>query len=564
MMEKLRMRWLEAVRRVGRLRTTAAASVAHAEVMEHVREGGDLTPRFALMTVLSCGIAILGLLQNSAAVIIGAMLVSPLMGPIVALGFSLTTVDYRQMKRSVLALGVGLLLALVISIVIVSVSPLQAETPEILARTQPNLFDLLVAVFSGLAGGYAVITRKGEAIVGVAIATALMPPLAVVGYGVATLKMHVATGSFLLFMTNLLAIALSVALLARWYRFTSRDSPVNVMWQTVLTLVTFAALSVPLGLALIDIGRKTVINVAVRSEVEREFDKRRSSIERLAITGGQDAPLDVVATVLTPEFRAQAESTIETRIRRNLGTEANVTLDQVVMSHEDIDQRISRQAAETALLRSDLEPLAAAQRARQEAVGAVKAAVFFPVRTMDIEPEARRIRVEPTADADVSLNALRQLETSLHDRFPGWDIAVMPVVAPLPSLYFETGRENFLIGQHQVVDDIIWALKAWQVKAVTTHGFASTSGSVTANRLLAERRAEWVAESLRAAGFDAVPVADFRPPDQRDLERRFGLTYFQRVDIRIGHGPQPTPVPVAAEAGVLDRGPIGSVGDGDT
>lgn len=548
--DDLRGQLLARVRLAGRsvrhLRKIAAVVDAVHDLRMLDALGGDLTPRFALMTVLSCGIAILGLLQNSVAVIIGAMLVSPLMGPIVALGFSLTTVDYRQMKRSVVALGVGLVVALLMSIVIVSFSPLQAETPEILARTQPNLFDLLVAVFSGLAGGYAVIKGRGEAIVGVAIATALMPPLAVVGYGIATLKMHIAMGSFLLFMTNLLAIALSVALLARWYRFTASDSPVSVMWQTVLTLVTFAALSVPLGLALVDIGRKTVVGVTVRAEIERQFEGRRSSIESLDIAGGRGEPLEVAATVLTPVFRAGAESAVAGGIARKLGQVAQVSIDQVVVSREDLDERISQQAAETALIRKDLEPLAKAYRARQEAVDAVKAAVFFPVRTLDVEPEARRIRVEPTADAGVGLRALRQLEASLRTRFPGWDITVIPVVGPLPSLYFESGRENFLIGQHEAVADIVWALKAWQVGAVTVTGFASSTGSTATNRSLAQRRAEWVAESLRAAGFDALVAADVRVPGQRDLERRFGVTYFQRVDIRLGKGPQPPSIPGAA------------------
>jgi uncharacterized membrane protein len=125
--DELRGQLLARVRLAGRsvrhLRKSAAESVQHPEVMDRVHDGGDLTPRFALMTILSCGIAILGLLQNSVAVIIGAMLVSPLMGPIVALGFSLTTVDYRQMKRSVVALGIGLVVALLMSIVIVSFSP---------------------------------------------------------------------------------------------------------------------------------------------------------------------------------------------------------------------------------------------------------------------------------------------------------------------------------------------------------------------------------------------------------------------------------------------------------
>ncbi len=422
---------------------------------------------------------------------------------------------------------------------IVAVSPLQAETPEILARTQPNLFDLLVAVFSGLAGGYAVIKGRGEAIVGVAIATALMPPLAVVGYGVATGKTHIAFGSSMLFMTNLLAIALSVALLARWYRFTSSDSPSAVMWQAALTVAVIGALSLPLGLALVDIARRTVASVTARAEIEREFPRRGTSIGRLDVAGGKREPWRVRATVLTPEYDADAESSIAGRLADKLGREADVEIDQVVISREDLDKRLRQQAAETALLRADLEPMAKAYQERQAVIQTVTSSVFFPTRTLDVEPEAKRIRVEPTAEAEVDLRALRQLEASLRTRFPEWDIAVIPVVGPLPSLYFETGRENFLIGQHETVDDITWALKAWQVSEVTAFGFASSSGSRTVNRELAQRRAEWVSESLRAAGFEARAVAEFGVPDQRELERRFGLAYFQRVDIRVGHEPVP-------------------------
>ncbi len=201
------------------------------------------------MVVMSCGIAILGLLQNSAAVIIGAMLISPLMAPIVALGFSLCRLDYRQMQRSLATIAAGILLALAIAVLIVLASPLRDPTEEILARTQPNLFDLLVAVFSGLAGGYAVIRGRGETIVGVAIAAALMPPLAVTGYGLATGQASVAMGFGFLFMTNLLAIAVSVSLVARWYGFGPQATPTRHTWQAAIVFATFAALSVPLGLS---------------------------------------------------------------------------------------------------------------------------------------------------------------------------------------------------------------------------------------------------------------------------------------------------------------------------
>ena len=146
--------------------------IDRAAVLAHIEDGAHLDARYALMVTLACGIALLGLLQNSVAVIIGAMLISPLMGPIIALGMSLATFDFASMRRALKTLATGIALALAIAIGIVLVSPLQEATPEILGRTEPTLFDLLVAVLSGIAGAYATITRKGETIVGVAIATA--------------------------------------------------------------------------------------------------------------------------------------------------------------------------------------------------------------------------------------------------------------------------------------------------------------------------------------------------------------------------------------------------------
>ncbi|MEM7678349.1 MAG: DUF389 domain-containing protein, partial [Myxococcota bacterium] len=157
----------------------------HDEVEARIHSDGAFTGRFGFMIIMACAIATLGLLLSSPAVIIGAMLISPLMGPIMLFGFSLALLDFAALRRSIFALSIGIGLALGISFFIVNLSPLTQTTPEIIARTRPNLFDLLVAVFSGLAGGYAVINKKGETIVGVAIATALMPPLAVVGYGLA-------------------------------------------------------------------------------------------------------------------------------------------------------------------------------------------------------------------------------------------------------------------------------------------------------------------------------------------------------------------------------------------
>ena len=153
------------------------ASVAESAALRDVTYWAEI--------ILSAGIATLGLTLGSPAVIIGAMLISPLMGPIIGLGFALATFDSAEIRRTLVALAGGVVLAVLFCALVVLLSPLQNVTEEIAARTRPNLFDLLVALSSALAGAYAMIRGREGAILGVAIATALMPPLAVVGFGLA-------------------------------------------------------------------------------------------------------------------------------------------------------------------------------------------------------------------------------------------------------------------------------------------------------------------------------------------------------------------------------------------
>ena len=153
-------------------RQDVVGTVNQAAVIAARREDCLLSERYLFMTAMSGGIAILGLLLSSPAVVIGAMLLSPLMGPIMGLGFALAIGDYRWLKESVRALAWGTLMAVVLCALIVFFSPIQTVTSEIAARTRPNLFDLLVALFSALAGAYAMIRGREGTIVGVAIATA--------------------------------------------------------------------------------------------------------------------------------------------------------------------------------------------------------------------------------------------------------------------------------------------------------------------------------------------------------------------------------------------------------
>lgn len=166
--------------------------------------------------LFSAGIATLGLALNSPAVIIGAMLISPLMGPILASGLALATGDFVLATRAAINLFLSCLAAILFAVVLVALLPFKEVTAEIVARTQPNTLDLVIALFSGAVGSIAVCKEvKGvvTSIPGVAIAVALMPPLCVVGYGfgiVVSLNAEdgarIARGGMLLFLTNLVAI----------------------------------------------------------------------------------------------------------------------------------------------------------------------------------------------------------------------------------------------------------------------------------------------------------------------------------------------------------------------
>lgn len=175
----------------------------------------------AWILIFSIFIASIGLNVSSTAVVIGAMLISPLMGPIVGVGLSLAINDIDTMKRSFTNLGVMVMLSVLTATLYFWLSPLTEETPELVARTAPNILDVLVAIFGGL-GLIIAKTKSGtiaSVIFGVAIATALMPPLCTVGYGLAIGNLSYAGGAIFLFSINAVFIALATFLVAKILRF---------------------------------------------------------------------------------------------------------------------------------------------------------------------------------------------------------------------------------------------------------------------------------------------------------------------------------------------------------
>ncbi|MCA8899910.1 MAG: DUF389 domain-containing protein [Hyphomonas sp.] len=524
-----------ALRRVRAFQSLISSKIDHAGVVTQVREDGILSGRYIFMIVMACAIATLGLLLSSPAVIIGAMLISPLMGPIMLMGFSLSLIDFPSLRRAMITLAAGVAGALLISIFIVKLSPLNEATPEILARTRPNFFDLLVAVFSGLAGGYAVITGKGATIVGVAIATALMPPLAVTGFGIAVGSMPVAGGAFFLFMTNLLAIALSVTVLSLIYGFGAGHGPRETYWRAGMVVVVFIALSIPLGLALRDIAYETRTTNIVRENLLSPFDGHQARVADYQVTFPRGGPVAVEATIRTRELAPDAEEQIQTVLSQKIGRNVVVNVDQVLIDEDkDLEAAKFLDMAESSLgapLRAEIQRLdsvAANRQREQDFLGAIT----FTTIGADVDGEARTAKIFAAPNAGLSLPAYRTLEAGLAANFPDWTVTLVPPVEELPLIGFDDGASEPAEGAAAVFEDCLWALDRWGVTRVDVVGYASTSGSRRLNTALAAKRAEAVAAMLAGHGLAADPVGDYRAYDQVALERRDGVQRFQSVLIR--------------------------------
>lgn len=182
-----------------------------------------------VILILAIFIASLGLNTNSAAVIIGAMLVSPLMGPIIGIGLGIGTYDFPLIKRSFKNVARAALFSVLASTLYFLISPVGENSSEILARTSPTIYDVLIGFFGGAAGIVAISCKnRGNVIPGVAIATALMPPLCTAGYGLATWQLSYFFGAFYLFLINSIFIAFATTLGVKLFKF----KPVEFVDQT--------------------------------------------------------------------------------------------------------------------------------------------------------------------------------------------------------------------------------------------------------------------------------------------------------------------------------------------
>lgn len=450
--------------RLARLRARVASAVllpdmagdAGADLRGQVRSEGALTHGYVLMCVLSAGIAILGLLQSSTAVVIGAMLISPLMGPIASMGFGFSSFDGRWIRDAARVVAVGAGVGVLTAILLTWASPIRDATPEIIARTQPTLLDLAVALLSGVAGGYATVRQKGGTAIGVAIATALMPPLATVGYGIAVLQPAFALGAFLLFLTNLAAIAFAFAVVARLSGAARpRDRVEWTRTHIAITVLAIVALATPLGLTLQSIVTEARARAAVREASMAIFGSHDGRIAQLDVRRPLMKATRIEMVVITPEYVPDARERFARELEARLDEPLEFDLQQVLAADISAQTR--------ALVNAAMERTRAGIAADVPPLDRIREAMGLPLRAVWTNRAERVVEIVPAEVPGWTLADYRRIETRANAAGDGWSVRISP--PPVASLAVLVVAAEPVEGA--VSPDLAaWAVRRWGVKAV--------------------------------------------------------------------------------------------------
>jgi uncharacterized hydrophobic protein (TIGR00271 family) len=310
-----------------------------------------------LEILFAAGIATFGLVESSPAVIIGAMLISPLMGPIMATGLALAIGDLYLGIKAVLNLVASVAVAILLSGFLVWLLPFHSATSEIVSRTNPNLLDLGIALLSGLAGSVVVCRGSGDgatALPGVAIAVALMPPLCTMGFGLGSgVNLEIMGGAGLLFLTNLVAIVASafvvfvlagmrtaevekMAFASRgdevMARFLTRGPFAGVMatggqlrWRILMMVVLLASIAVPLRRALLQVAAETLTRTAVQEELSKLVPSEGVVSQQVTVDSGNIS----IRLISTRPISAAKITEARQDLMKRTGRDVQITVEAV-------------------------------------------------------------------------------------------------------------------------------------------------------------------------------------------------------------------------------------------
>ncbi|PHR19758.1 MAG: DUF389 domain-containing protein [Fluviicola sp.] len=384
-------------------------------------------------------IASVGLNMNSPAVVIGAMLISPLMGPISGIGYSVATYNFDLFKRSIKNYGFAVIGGLAASTLYFLITPIHTEHSELLARTSPSIYDVFIAMFGGLAGIVAISSKnKGNVIPGVAIATALMPPLCTAGYGISIGNASYFMGAMYLFLINSVFIALSAMLVSQLLKLPKRSFLLSREIKNTNILVGFVILltvipSVYLGITLV---RKEKFIKAAELYVSKVSDWEGNYLLKDDVNGD-------LRTIKLVYVGNEIDQDSQERLRekaRDMGlTETKVTVEQGFQS---------------GLVESDLDHQKQIERLQSEVLNVREALKFNENRLDSI-----------TTKSTLGMDLLKEI-SAIHPEITGCSFTQSPYFSKSSSASETIPNVYFTVDKHLSIKDQE-GVERWLIEKLT-------------------------------------------------------------------------------------------------
>ena len=395
--------------------------------VETIRNGVEFKGANLWILIFATYIASLGLNVNSTAVIIGAMLISPLMGPIMGVGMAVGTNDFELMKRSLKSYFIATVFSVTTATLYFSFTPLDDVQSELLARTSPTIYDVFIALFGGLAGIVACATKeKGNVIPGVAIATALMPPLCTAGFGLATGNMMYFLGAFYLYFINSVFISFATYIGIRVMHFEKKqfiDKAREQIVRKYIVIITVLTICPAIYLTY-NIVKETIYNSAVKQFVSQElvfpdtqilsYESSYTKKEIKAIVLGKEITEDVIHAI---QQKLKNYNLMDTKLLIYQGINNDnvdiTNIKKMVLEdfYENSEQKIEKQKHTIDSLNHMLEMYTRSGQADEKLANEVKA-LFTNVQTVAL---ARSVRVSTDSVARDTLTfAIIKSEESIE------------------------------------------------------------------------------------------------------------------------------------------------------
>ena len=319
-------------------RVTRLTPKERSELLGHLKVGLQARADFYFMVALAAAIAITGLIMNDGSVVLGAMLVSPLMSPIVGIACGIALGNIDLIRRSSASTFKGMALVLGMGVVMTFILPSVEPTDQILSRTHPGIYDLLAALAAGAAGAYS-LGRKtvAGALPGVAMSLSLEPPLAVAGYGLSTSQFWITGGAFLLFLTNLVAIVFSgVGVYLLLGMRPPRKEGIYVVGKAIASVVAVVLiLVIPLGFGTYGALKRGTLKYQVESQFRSEALREHFELLNLKISEQEDGYLILPTVLASEEVTPQQIEIFRKVIEKKIGSP--IQIEATILKTKRID-----------------------------------------------------------------------------------------------------------------------------------------------------------------------------------------------------------------------------------